>query len=143
MPTAPCRRCLQVSGWWSGSESGSSMSGDARTADMAGIGAAPASTAAAPAQWEARFRAPRILWVRMAAHRQERAIACTNVSGVYQIHRWQVGEPVGEALTAFPTGKTQAWISPDGERVIWHADRAGDEVGHFVAVPWSGGDEID
>ena len=52
-------------------------------------------------------------------------------------------QPVGEALTAFPTGKTQAWISPDGEQVIWHADQAGDEVGHFVATPWSGGDVVD
>ena len=93
--------------------------------------------------WEARFRAPRTLWVRMADRRPERAIACTNVTGVYQVHRWQVGEPVGEAMSAFPTGKSAAWISPDGEWVVWHADRAGDEVGHFVAVPWSGGEPID
>ena len=95
------------------------------------------------APWEARFRAPRTLWVRMAARRSERAIACSNVSGVYQIHRWKVGEPIGEAMSSFPTGKGMAWISPDGEWVVWHADRAGDEVGHFVAVPWSGGEPID
>ena len=79
----------------------------------------------------------------MADRRPERAIACTNVTGVYQVHRWQVGEPIGEAMSAFPTGKSAAWISPDGEWVVWHADRAGDEVGHFVAVPWSGGEPID
>jgi dienelactone hydrolase len=95
------------------------------------------------APWEARFRAPRTLWVRMANGSPERAIACSNVSGVYQIHRWQVGEPIGEAMSAFPTGKGQAWISPDGKWVVWHADRAGDEVGHFVAVPWSGGESMD
>ena len=110
---------------------------------MGTVQTTPSRAAGVVQPWEARFRAPRILWVRMAAHRQERAIACTNVTGVYQIHRWQVGEPVGEPLTAFPTGKTQAWISPDGERVIWHADRAGDEVGQFVAVPWSGGEAVD
>jgi dipeptidyl aminopeptidase/acylaminoacyl peptidase len=95
------------------------------------------------APWEARFRAPRTLWVRTAAHRQERGIVCTNASGIYQIHRWSVGEPVGEALTSFPTGKTAAWISPDGEWVVWHADRAGDEVGHFVGMPWAGGETVD
>ena len=95
------------------------------------------------APWEARFRAPRTLWVRMAARNQDRGIVCTNLTGVYQVHRWQVGQPVGAALTAFPTGKTGGWISPDGEWVVWHADRAGDEVGHFVAAPWSGGDPID
>jgi hypothetical protein len=47
----------------------------------------------------------------MAGRRPERAIACSNVTGVYQIHRWQVGEPVGEAMSAFPTGKAAAWIS--------------------------------
>ncbi len=93
--------------------------------------------------WEARFRAPRTLWVRTADRRQERGIVCSNVTGVYQIHRWQVGEPTGEAMSSFPTGKAQAWISPDGEWVVWHADRAGDEVGHFVAKPWSGGEPVD
>lgn len=102
---------------------------------MAGTGGVP--------PWEARFRAPRTLWVRMATNRPERAIACSNVSGVYQIHRWQVGDPIGAAMSSFPTGKGQAWITPDGEWVIWHADNAGDEIGHFVATPWSGGEQVD
>lgn len=101
------------------------------------------ATAVAVVPWEARFRASKTLWVRMAADRPERAIACTNVTGVLQVHRWRVGETVGEAMTAFPTGKGAAWISPDGEWVVWHADRAGDEIGHFVALPWAGGESID
>ena len=95
------------------------------------------------APWEARFSAPRTAWVRIAANRPERGIVCSNLSGVYQIHRWQVGGPVGEAITDFPTGKAAAWISPDGEWVVWHRDTAGDEVGHFVALPWAGGEAID
>jgi dipeptidyl aminopeptidase/acylaminoacyl peptidase len=96
-------------------------------------------SAASVSPWEARFRAPRTLWVRIAEAAPDRGIVCSNVTGVYQIHRWQVGEPVGEPLSSFPTGKTEAWISPDGEHVIWHADTAGNELGHFVAVPWTGG----
>jgi dipeptidyl aminopeptidase/acylaminoacyl peptidase len=93
--------------------------------------------------WEERFRAPRTLWVRIARGRPERGIACSNVSGVYQVHRWQVGEPIDDALTSFPTGKTNAWLSSDGEWVCWHEDQAGNEVGHFRAVRWSGGPALD
>jgi dienelactone hydrolase len=107
------------------------------------MGPAAGAGAAGVPPWEARFRAPRTLWVRMATDRPERAIACSNVSGVDQIHRWHVGDPIGAALSSVPTGKGQAWISPDGEWVIWHADEAGNEVGHFVATPWSGGEAVD
>ncbi len=93
--------------------------------------------------WEARFRAPRTYWVRVAAQRPERGIVCTNASGVYQLHRWTVGEAVGDPITSEATGRTIGWISPDGEWVIWHQDTAGNEQGHFVAERWTGGDRID
>src|SRR5215203_482668 len=128
------RRRSRVSGWSSGLGSGSSTSGAGMATEVEAAGGAKRPHEDVP-PWEARFRAPRTLWVRMADRRPERAIACSNVTGVYQVHRWQVGEPVGDAMSAFPTGKSAAWISPDGEWVVWHADRAGDEVGHFVAVP--------
>lgn len=98
---------------------------------------------ASAATWERRFRATRTLWVRMAARRPDRGLVCTSLSGSFQIHRWVVGEPPGAALTANPEGRTSAWISPDGEWVVWHADVAGNELGHFVVVPWSGGEEGD
>jgi dipeptidyl aminopeptidase/acylaminoacyl peptidase len=108
-----------------------------------GQAAGSSSATAAIPPWEARFRAPRTEWVRVAAGRPERGIVCTNVTGVYQIHRWRVGETVGEPLSSFPTGKEAAWLSPDGEWVVWHADDAGNEIGHFVAVPWIGGEPLD
>jgi hypothetical protein len=91
----------------------------------------------APA-WEARFRAPRTYWVRIASGRPDRGIACTNASGVYQLHRWTLGEPIGDPITTEPTGRTIGWISPDGGWVIWHQDLAGNERGHFVAERWAG-----
>ncbi|HEX8026511.1 MAG TPA: hypothetical protein VF484_09910, partial [Candidatus Limnocylindrales bacterium] len=96
----------------------------------------------APA-WEARFRAPRTFWVQTAANRPDRGIVCTNATGVYQLHRWMVGEPLGDPITTEPTGRTFGRISHDGEWVYWLADQAGDEHGHFVAAPWSGGDPVD
>jgi dipeptidyl aminopeptidase/acylaminoacyl peptidase len=110
---------------------------------MAGESAAANPAAPSPATWEERYRAPRTGWVRIAARRPERGLICTNSSGVYQVHRWIVGEPPGKALTRSPVGRTNAWISPDGEWVVWHADEAGNEVGHFVAMPWSGGEAVD
>ena len=104
---------------------------------------APEQSAAATSAWEARFRAPRTWWVRTAATRPERGIVCTNATGVYQLHRWTVGEPIGEPITSEPTGRTLGWISDDGEWVYWLQDEAGDEHGHFVAVPWAGGWPID
>ena len=96
-----------------------------------------------PAPWEARFRAPRTLWVHVAQDRPDRGIACTNRSGAYQIERWEVETGTLEPITDDPSGKTTAWLSPDGEWVIWHADRDGNEFGHFVARRWSGGEPID
>jgi dipeptidyl aminopeptidase/acylaminoacyl peptidase len=96
----------------------------------------------APA-WEARFRAPRTFWIHTALNRPDRGIVCTNATGVYQLHRWTVGEPVGEPVTTEATGRTLGWISADGEWVYWLEDQAGNEHGHFVAVPWAGGEPID
>jgi dienelactone hydrolase len=98
--------------------------------------------ATAPA-WEARFRAPRTYWVKTARNRPDRGIVCTNATGVYQLHRWTVGEPVGDPIATEATGRTSGWISPDGEWVYWLQDEAGNEHGHFVAVPWAGGERID
>jgi dipeptidyl aminopeptidase/acylaminoacyl peptidase len=103
--------------------------------------AAPA-TATAPA-WEARFRAPRTYWVRTAANRPDRGIVCTNATGVYQLHRWTVGDPIGPPITTEPTGRTLGWLSHDGEWVYWLQDVAGNEHGHFIAMQWAPGDPID
>jgi dipeptidyl aminopeptidase/acylaminoacyl peptidase len=99
-------------------------------------------TAPAP-PWEARFRAPRTYWIRLASSRPDRGIVCTNASGVYQLHRWTMGEPIGDAITTEPTGRTLGWISHDGEWVYWLQDEAGNEHGHVVAAPWVGGEPID
>jgi dipeptidyl aminopeptidase/acylaminoacyl peptidase len=100
-------------------------------------------TTTEPTDWEARFRAPRTGWVEIAAERPERGIACTNRSGAYQIERWEVETETLEPITNDPTGKTSAWLRPDGEWVVWHADRAGNEFGHFVARRWAGGEAVD
>ncbi|HEY8437113.1 MAG TPA: prolyl oligopeptidase family serine peptidase [Candidatus Limnocylindrales bacterium] len=100
-------------------------------------------TAATPAPWEARFRAPRTLWVRIAAGRPDRGLACTNRMGAYQIERWDVSSGTLEPVTNDPNGKIDGYLSPDGEWVVWHNDDGGNELGHFVAQRWDGGEVVD
>ena len=95
------------------------------------------------AAWEARFRIPRTLWVARSAVRPERGLASTNRTGAYQLEQWSVETGALVPYTHEPSGRYDGWLSPDGEWVVWHQDRAGDERGHFVAVPWAGGDPID
>lgn len=93
--------------------------------------------------WEARFRAPRTAWVQIAGGRPERGLVCTNRTGVYQLHAWDVDSGALRALTDEPTGRTAGFLSPDGRRVVWLQDAAGNELGHLVAVPLEGGAPVD
>ena len=94
-------------------------------------------------RWEERFRVPRTIWVRLAAQRPERGLLASNATGVFQLHRWRVDSGATDPITTDPTGKYVGWLSPDGRWVAWHADRDGNELGHFVAAPWEGGEPID
>jgi dipeptidyl aminopeptidase/acylaminoacyl peptidase len=102
-----------------------------------------ADTSTDRAAWEARFRIPRTLWVARSAVRPERGLASTNRTGAYQLERWSVETGELVPFTHEPSGRYTGWLSPDGEWVVWHQDEAGDERGHFVAVPWAGGDPVD
>ncbi len=93
--------------------------------------------------WQERFRVPRTLWVQIARQRPERGLICSSRTGTYQLHRWNVDTGAVGQLTDEPTGRWSGWLSPDGEQVVWLADDAGDEVGHYVAAPWAGGKPID
>jgi dipeptidyl aminopeptidase/acylaminoacyl peptidase len=91
------------------------------------------------APWKARFRAPTILGTQIAQLRPERGLAVSNRTGVYQLYAWDV--PAGELrqLTDKREGIVYALISPDGEHVYFQRDEHGNEVGHWVRVPFSGG----
>jgi dipeptidyl aminopeptidase/acylaminoacyl peptidase len=99
--------------------------------------------AAVATRWEERFRAPKTAWVQIAIKRPERGLIASNRTGVYQLHRWNVETGKTAPLTDDPVGKAFGWLSPDGRWVVWHRDEAGNELGHFVAVPWEGGETID
>lgn len=98
------------------------------------------STIPAPIDWEARFRAPRTLWARVAPGDPTRGLIASSRTGVYQLHRWSVRDGDTTPVTDDPTGITNGLLSPDGRWIAWHADTAGSESGAWVTVRWEGGE---
>lgn len=91
------------------------------------------------APWKGRFRAPWIALTQVAKTAPKRGVAVSNQSGVFQLYAWEV--PTGKLaqLTERPEGVLMSYLSPDGSYVYYLDDRQGNEIGHFVRIPWSGG----
>ncbi len=89
--------------------------------------------------WKQRFRAPAIFRTQIARSTPTRGLIASNISGVIQLYAWHV--PTGELLqlTALPQGKQNGLLSPDGRSIYFLDDRQGNEIGHFVRVPFEGG----
>lgn len=91
------------------------------------------------AEWKQRFRAPIIAWSSIATQNPERGVVCTNKDGIYQLYAWDVASGDLKQLTHHSAGVVFGVISADGETVYYLDDKDGNEVGHFVRVPFSGG----
>src|SRR5919199_3218472 len=90
------------------------------------------------ASWKQRFRAP-ITFAGLAQANPTRGLATSNRSGVSQLYAWDVPTGKLRQITDRPEGKAFGYISPDGRYVYYLADRQGNEIGHFVRVPFAGG----
>jgi len=95
------------------------------------------------APWKRRFRAPFILWTQLAKAAPDCGLAVSNRSGEYQLYAWDV--PTGELrqLTDRPTGIWFAWLAPDGRYAYYLDDKQGNEIGHYVRIPFEGGEPQD
>lgn len=89
--------------------------------------------------WVRRFRAARVSLPAWALTAPSRTCYATNASGVFQVVAWDLGSDTHTQLTDKPTGVVGAHPTPEGERVVWFDDHAGDEVGRHVAQPFFGG----
>lgn len=91
------------------------------------------------APWKQRYRAPRVIWTQLAKGAPARGLAASNRSGVYQLYAWDV--PTGDLrqLTDRPEGVLFGVLSPDGRHVYYLDDRQGNEIGHYVRMPFEGG----
>ncbi len=95
--------------------------------------------------WKERFRAHVPAWSRIARRAPERGIVWGNYSGTFQLYAWDVPSGRLRQLTNRPTGVgwTAGTLSPDGRFVCYHDDAQGNEIGHFVRIPYEGGQPED
>ena len=91
------------------------------------------------APWKKRFRAPVIAWSSRASQNPDRALLCSNKDGLYQLYAWDTRSNELSQLTDQAAGVVSGIISADGCYVYYLHDSAGDEIGHYVRVPFSGG----
>ena len=89
--------------------------------------------------WQARFRVPVIRSMQVAAGAPERGLLASNVTGTFQLHAWDVPSGRLRTLTNRHTGVSLGLLAPDGRSVYYHDDAGGNELGHFVRVPFEGG----
>jgi dipeptidyl aminopeptidase/acylaminoacyl peptidase len=89
--------------------------------------------------WKERFRTRVVSWTEPARARRNRALAASNRTGVTQLYAWEVGTPDLRQLTDRPDGTPAGTISGDGRFIYYVDDRSGDELGHWVRVPFEGG----
>lgn len=95
------------------------------------------------APWRKRFNAPRVAFAAVASQNPARGVVCTNRDGIYQLYAWDVESGDIQQRTFSATGMVNGVISADGESIYYLQDESGNEVGHWVRVPFTGGDPQD
>ena len=97
------------------------------------------SDARAP-RWEQRFRAPSLLFPAWPQDAPDRLVYSSNESGTYQLSTLDRSTGQRRRITDDPVGLIHGVPTPDGTGVIWFHDATGDEFGHWVTVPFDGGE---
>ncbi|HLJ67670.1 MAG TPA: prolyl oligopeptidase family serine peptidase, partial [Chloroflexota bacterium] len=88
--------------------------------------------------WKQRFRAER-RFATLASHDPDRGLVASNRSGRFQLYAWDVPTGRLSQITDRPAGTIFGQIAPNGEWIYFLDDTEGDEIGHYVRFPWSGG----
>jgi len=92
-----------------------------------------------------RFRAPSIGNTQVAAQDRTRGLVVHNKSGAYQFYAWDISKGEMRQLTNRPEGTSlyACFLSPDGRFVYYLNGNQGNEIGHYVRIPFEGGTLID
>lgn len=90
-------------------------------------------------RWRARFTAPRVSLPDWARDEPQHTIYLSNISGVWEVYAWDRRTNTHRQVTDRPHGTSHAAVSPDGQRIWWFNDTAGDEHGNWVNQPFDGG----
>ncbi len=96
------------------------------------------------APWKQRYRAWSIFDAVIAPQNPECGLVYTDRSGTKQFYRWNVRTGELAPLTRTPGGHVlPAFLSPDGRWVYTLKDEQGSEIGHYVRMPYMGGEPED
>ncbi len=96
------------------------------------------------ALWKLRYRAPSVGSALIAAACPTRAILNDTRSGSLQYYAWDIPSNSLRQITNTPGGiSVDMYISPDGQWVYYLHDQQGTETGHFVRMPFDGGEPQD
>jgi acetyl esterase/lipase len=95
------------------------------------------------APWRQRFRAHNVLWAQIANLNPQRGLVCTDRDGVYQLYAWDLETGDLQQRTDQPAGVVLGTLSADGEQIYYHQDEGGNEIGHYVCIPFFGGLAMD
>lgn len=90
------------------------------------------------ARWRARFTAARVSLPDWARDAPDRNVYVSNASGVWEVYAWDRATGTHRQVTDRPHGTWHAELSPDGARIWWFDDTAGDEFGVWVSEPFAG-----
>jgi dipeptidyl aminopeptidase/acylaminoacyl peptidase len=90
------------------------------------------------ARWRARFTAARVSLPEWARDAPDRNVYISNASGVWEVYAWDRSADTHRQVTDRPHGTSHATVTPDGQRIWWFDDTAGDEFGVWVSEPFGG-----
>ena len=93
--------------------------------------------------WKQRFRASKIRWAKIANLNQQRGLVSSDQDGVLQLYTWDVSTGDLQQLTHQPAGVVNGLPSADGTYIYYFHDDGGNEIGHYVRVPFEGGTQED
>jgi Tol biopolymer transport system component len=99
------------------------------------------------ALWKLRYRLPVTYGIQIAALNPAHGLALSTHSGAEQYYAWYLSTGDLKALTDRSEGAGNTGdgvpggtLSPDGRFLYYFSDEKGNETGHFVRVPFHGGD---
>jgi dipeptidyl aminopeptidase/acylaminoacyl peptidase len=93
------------------------------------------------ADWEKRFRAPRVSLPDWAEDAPHRSLFVSNATGTYELYAWDRATGEQRQATDRPNGTTDGVLSPDGSSIWWFSDSDGDEFGVWMRQPFGGGED--
>jgi dienelactone hydrolase len=97
------------------------------------------STTTRVADWELRYRAPRVWLPDWAEDAPHRCLYVSNATGTHELHAWDRSTDTHRQVTSRTNGTTDGQLSPDGAWIWWFDDSDGDEFGVWMRQPFEGG----